>query len=321
MNRVRKSTIILTVLVVCAVFGYLFRYDIHDFVKLYGYTPPAEIEALADGTTMHGDSRRLFYINKPVIADKNQFNEHCRRDEHSIVLGCYLPGQRGIYVLDVTDDRLEGIEEVTAAHEVLHAAYERLDSATRTRIDALLQDVFKNLTNQRIKDTVEQYRSQDASVVPNELHSILGTEVRSLTPELETYYERYFTDRSRIVTLSEQYEQAFIDRRNQVRDYDRQLADLKQEIDSKSQQIEQLSADLVQLRNTMNSYRSSGQTDAYNELVPVYNQRVGQYNFLLDNVSAQIVIYNDLVQKRNTVASEEAELVEAIDSRDVIPQN
>ncbi len=301
-------------------FGLVFRNDIHDYLKLRNYTPSKAIVELADATTMQSDARRLFYVNHPVIADSEEFNSTCRENEHSIVLGCYLTGQRGIYLLHVTDERLAGIQEVTAAHELLHAAYERLSIRERNRVDVLLADVFASITDTRVKETIELYRRQDPAIVPNELHSILGTEVRVLSAELETYYARYFKDRQRIVSFAEAYEQAFIERRNIIRQYDAELTSLKQRIDALSLQLSTDETQLRALRQEMEGYRSAHQIERYNELVPIFNGRVAAYNTEVDELSALVARYNDTVQKRNGVAAEEAELVDAIDSRDVVPK-
>lgn len=319
MKTAKRLALALAVISVFAITGFIFRYDIHDWIKLRGYTPSQDIVALADDTSMLPYSRRLFYVNRPEIADKETFNTHCRHNEYSIVLGCYIPGQQGIYLLNVTDERLDGIKEVTAAHEMLHAAYERLDSGERARVDALIQAAYDNITDTRILDTIELYRKQDPSIVPNEMHSILGTEVRNLPVELEDYYRKYFSDRSKIVRLAEQYEQAFTERRNKVRELDAELKVLKTNIDAASQEVTEEDARLKTMRNQMNAYRSSGQNDAYNELVPQYNSQVSRFNAQIDDLSAQIVRYNALVQERNDIVSEEAELIQAIDSREILP--
>ena len=169
---------------------------------------------------MNSSSRRLFYVYHPELDDREAFRSHCGH-EQTIVLGCFVEPE-GIYIYDVTDQRLAGIEEVTAAHEMLHAAYSRLSTKERQRIDKLTASTFAALTDERIKQTIENYRSRDPGVVPNELHSILGTGVSELPKELETYYKRYFTDRSAVVTLSRTYEANFTDRQKQVEAYDAQ---------------------------------------------------------------------------------------------------
>lgn len=317
-GRIIGYGLLITILALIAA-GLYYRYDIQDWLRLRGYQPAAEIVQIADRTTMQDSSRRVFYANRPVIADRELFNEHCRDNEHSIVLGCYLPGQRGIYILDVTDERLSGIEEVTAAHELLHAVYERLSSKERQRIDDLTQNVFDNLDNTRVRSTIESYRKQDPKIVPNELHSVLGTEIRSLPKELEDHYRRYFKDRQRIVALSEQYEQAFIERHNIIREYDAELAELRDEIDDLSVKLHADDDELQKMRNQMNQYRAENNVSQYNSLVAVYNGKVNTFNREADNLSALIARYNSVVQQRNSVVSEEAELVKAIDSREVVP--
>jgi chromosome segregation ATPase len=309
-----------TVLLV-ALAAIFFRQDISDYLRLRGYTPPTEVAALADNTTMLPGARRVFYVNHPEVTDKSSFNHHCRGhdNEYTIVLGCYVQTQ-GIYLLDVDDERLSGIKEVTAAHEFLHAAYDRLSGNERAEIDNLLESFYSDLQDERIKQTIEVYREQDPSIVANELHSIIGTEVRALTPELEKYYGRYFSNRSQIVSYSEQYEQAFIERRNQIRDYDQQLTDLKAQIEALEAKLTQTDQALKAQRDYMTQLRTSGQSDAYNAQVPSYNSKVNQYNKDIDELSALIVRHNEIVQKRNSIAAEEAELVEAIDSREVVPE-
>lgn len=314
------SAVTLTVLLLVITGGILFRQDISDALRLRGYTPPVEVVALADNTAMLPGARRLFYVNHPEITDSETFNEHCRENEQTIVLGCYISGQYRIYLLDIKDERLRGIKEVTAAHELLHAAYDRLNGGERERINQLLDTAFNQITDSRIRETVALYRRQDPTIVPNELHSILGTEVRGLPEELEEYYRRYFSDRSKIISFSEQYEQAFTERRNAVRAYDAQLAALKTQIDSLSKQLTITNTELQAQRSEMNQHRANGRTDTYNELVPVYNAKVNQYNADVDHLGGLITEFNDIVQKRNAVAAEEAELVKAIDSRDIVPE-
>lgn len=292
---------------------------ISDWLRLRNYDPPARIVKIAEDTTMSDDTRRVFYVNHPELGDKMTFNQHCRTTEESIVLGCYVEGQ-GIFLLDVKDERLKGVVEVTAAHEVLHAEYERLSGGERERVDKMTSDFFAGLKNKRIKDTIENYRARDASVVPNELHSILGTEVRELSPELEDYYKQYFKDRSKVVSFSEQYEQTFVNLRLQVDQYDAQLADLRSQIEANQAQIDALNGELAADRAELDEMLASGQNEEYNEQVPAYNQKVAEYNRLVNSTKQLIGTYNSIVEKRNALATVEQELVEAIDSTQLTTQ-
>lgn len=318
--RSKKLSSLIIVLVILAVplVAYAERQSVFDMYRLYGYTAPAEVSQLATDTTMLSSTRRLFYVYHPSIEDKVAFNSHCRSDEQTIVLGCYVDRQ-GIYLLQVTDTRLDGVEQVTAAHETLHAAYARLGGRERKKVDAMTTAAFASLDDQRVKDTIELYRQKDPSVVPNELHSILGTEVQTLPADLENYYKRYFADRSKIVAYSEQYEQAFTARKNQISDYDAQLAGLKDQIGKLQASLITTAASLQAQRSHMDSLKSSNQIAAYNAAVPGYNAKVKSYNADIDNLSSLVDQYNDIVPKRNAIASEEQDLVQAIDSRSSVP--
>jgi beta-mannanase len=215
----------------------------------------------------------------------------------------------------VQDARLNGIEEVTAAHEMLHAAYDRLSTSERGRIDSLTSQAFAALADERIKQVIEQYRARDATVVPNELHSILGTEVRELPPELDQYYAKYFTDRSKVVEFSEHYEGEFTKRKAQVEAYDAQLATLKGEIDAAQKSLENQADDLQRERKRLDAQLAAGNYETYNAAVPGFNARVRAYNTAVTVAEAKIKQHNDIVKTRNAITVEEAELQKALDSR------
>lgn len=318
MQKDKRSSVIglaLSLLLLGAVgLAWLKRDALFHMWRLYRYEPSATIVRIADETRMTSSARRLFYVYHPSLEGKQTFNTHCTDSEQTIVLGCYV-ARRGIYLYDITDDRLRGVEEVTAAHEMLHAAYDRLASAERRRIDALTDQAFRALHDERITATIEQYRKRDASSVPNELHSILATEVKSLPTELEQYYARYFSDRSAIVALSEQYEHEFTGRQQQREAYDAQLQTLKQQIDALNTELSGRAAAINQQYRDLTNLKQSGDIDAYNAGVPNYNRAVNAYNGDVTNVQAMIRQYNDIVEKRNALVLEESQLQEAIDSR------
>jgi len=318
--RARKFLSIFATLfvVLLPVVGFWQRQAIFDWVRLRGYMPSEQVASLATNTTMSNSMRRLFYVYHPGIEDKTTFNKSCRDNEQTIVLGCYVD-RIGIHLLDVTDSRLAGIEEVTAAHEVLHAAYARLGTLERKEVDLMTSMAFSALTDQRIKDTIELYRKQDPSIVPNELHSILGTEMRNLPADLEDYYKQYFTDRSKIVSYSEQYEKAFTERKNQIVAYDAQLESLKTQIDSLQSKLEKSAASLSAQRAQLDAERAAGNIAAYNAGVSGYNKSVAAYNQQIDQLTALVAQFNDIVPRRNAIASEESDLVKAIDSRETVP--
>ena len=290
---------------------------IGDYVRLYNYQPPAEIAAFADETTMTDEARKLYYVNHPKLADKQSFNDKCRsRGEKTIVLGCYHSVNRGIYLFDVKDERLKGVEQVTAAHEMLHAAYDRLSSKERKSIDTQLQDFYDTqVQDKRIRDTVAAYEQSEPNDLTNEMHSIFATEIAQLTPALESHYKRYFNDRSKLVELAGTYQMEFISRQDQVRAMDARLKGLKEEIDENSAELKRREAEISALQRQIEDDRQSGNIESYNARVPVYNGMVDRYNELIRSTQNSIAEYNRLVALRNDLALEVRELTRSIDSQ------
>lgn len=305
------------ILLIGSVYGITHRQQILDYLALRNYEPGERIIQLADRTTMTDPMRRVFYINHPQLNGKQEFRDNCPGGEETIVLGCYIQFE-GIYLHDVKDERLDGIVEVTAAHEALHAQYDRLGEEERKRIDSLTQSAFDSVRSERVRNTVEQYRSKDPSIVPNELHSILATEVKELPDELESYYGQYFSERAKIVQYSEKYEQTFLDLTAKVEQYDERLGSLKSSIESNRMEIEALNNELEIEKKRLDTLMNSGRTEEYNAAVPSFNSKVNEYNSIITRTRNLIDEYNSIVEKRNDIATTEQQLIEAINSN-IVP--
>jgi hypothetical protein len=316
-----KFSLLLSLLILVGwflVLGVVFtqRQQISDWIALRGYDAPSNISALATQDTMTDKSRNIFYVNKPAVIQKSNFNASCPSSsrEQTIVLGCYRSNQAGIYLLSVDDPRLNGVVQVTAAHEMLHAAYDRLSSGERQHVDIMLTDFYKTLTNQRIRQTIDGYRITEPNDVVNEMHSIFGTEITDLPPGLESYYSQYFTNRKQIAGFADQYEQEFSSRKALVDQDDKQLAALKKQINESEASLKQQQADITATRQHLESLQSSGDIPAYNAGVPGYNKQVSDYNTGVQAVQGLVDRYNALVVARNAVASEITALSQALSS-------
>lgn len=303
-----------------AALGLIFvnRQGIFDWWQLRNYDPPVKVSALATQTTLTDSSRRVFYVNKPAIEDKSSFNKSCPSGsrEQTIVLGCYHSNQQGIFLLDVTDPRLNGVEQVTAAHELLHAEYDRLDSAEKDSVNAMLMDYYEHgLTDERVKNTIDAYKKSEPDDVVNEMHSIFGTEIDSLPADLEQYYKRYFQNRAQVVAYANKYQAEFSSREDAIDNYDRQLESLKNEINNLQDSLDQKQSSIDSERQRLVELRNSSSFNEYNAGVPIYNNMVNSYNAQVQALRGLIVRYNQLVSSRNAIALEEGELVNALDSK------
>jgi flagellar biosynthesis chaperone FliJ len=293
------------------------RQPITDWLRLLDYQPPSAISQLADQDTMTPYARHLFYLNKPeLLSSVSSFRQHCSENENTIVLGCYHPEQDGIYIYNVQDPELQGVSQVTAAHENLHAIYDRLSDSQRQYVDGLLQDYYQNgLTDQRVKDEIGLYKKTEPKSLLNEMHSIFGTEIADLPPALEEYYNQYFSNRSAIVAFSKRYEQAFTARQNRISQDDRQLSAMKRQIDTQQAALQAQQSRLSSAQRRLKALLSTGQNTEYNAQIPAYNSQVNDYNNSVESLRSLIDSYNQLVTTRNALAKELSTLDKALDTR------
>lgn len=321
MKSLRKlaSYSILLLPLVLGILVWSHRNAIADWAVLRGYTPPLAISDLADRTTMTPLAEKYLYINKPQLNDRSAFNKHCTNDrEQSVVLGCFLGNRNGIYIFNVTTPELEGVREVTTAHEMLHQAYERLSTSERKHIDGLLYNYAQHtLDNEAIKNQIELYKKSDPDALPNEMHSLFGTQVSDLPQELEDYYKQYFTNRQKVVGFYNNYQRAFTERKEKIAAYDAELAEIKQQIDQLEGELEQQRDALDVMRNDMDRKRASGQIEAYNSMVGPYNAAIRSYNAGVGDLQSRINEYNAIVNSRNAIADQEHELQQSLSSKEL----
>jgi len=289
------------------------RQTVIDWWRLRSYTPSAAVVALADADTMVGFGRDMLYVSDPKIQVAQDFTQSCGNDgEQSIVLGCY--SNQAIYLFDVTNPQLNGVKEVTAAHEMLHAAYDRIDSTTKTRVNELLQADMRRVADDHLNQLVDLYNKTEPGELLNEMHSILGTEYGNLTPELETYYKKYFADRSKVLAFSNAYKGVFTASQARIADYDRQLASLKKQIDANYAQLEEKKRQLDAESSRLDHLRATD-PPAYNKAVPSYNAQVSSYNNLSNATKNIVNQYNAIVAKRNAEAAAQNNLYQSLNSQ------
>ncbi len=319
MSKLRRVVGWVLALVVLALplFAWWHWQSIYDWFRLRDYSPPAAIASLASQDTMTPAAKHLFYINHPNLEDNgSQFRADCNESEKTIVLGCYHGGEAGIYIYDVTDPRLEGVQQVTAAHEMLHAAYDRLSAKDKDYVDGLLEDYYDHdLKDQRIKDTIAAYRQSEPNDVVNEMHSVFGTEIANLPAPLENYYNRYFSDRQVVAHFAAKYQGEFNKRQSEIKTDDASLASQKQRITVEENNLNQQADQIDSDRSHLDSLRSSGQIAAYNAAVPGFNAEVTAYNAGVQKLKDDISAYNDLVNQRNAIAADLASLQQSLDTR------
>lgn len=255
--------------------------------------PPAEVAALLDGfLTTQGT--RLYHESDPQILEKAAFDAVCSSFEEGIVLGCFSDG--AIVILRVERPELSGIMPVTAAHELLHAAYAALPAAERARIEGWVTELTAGGGGPDVEALLSRYQGRRYQRL-DELHSILATEVRQLTPALEGYYARYFSDRMGLVEANERYEAVFAELQARIEGLHARLDELRAEMASVEAELAPVRADLERLDRLLLQRRVGGDIAGYNALVP-------QQNAVVDRHDALVARYNQLVDAHNAVVDE-----------------
>lgn len=293
------------------------RQFIIDQVHVWQYEPTAEISAFAERAQMSEKGTFLFYASQPSLEGAQTFNGKCSRVEKSAaILGCY--NGRSIYIYDVTDPKLDGIREVTAAHEMLHAVYTRLSSEERTKVDALLEDEYDKLKNQAdFSERMAFYARTEPGERNNELHSIIGTEVLSISSELEKYYKAYFDDRKAVVRLHEQYAAVFASLQIRSEALSRELSALADSIERNTANynaaVSQLNDDISRFneRTSNGDFTSQEQFDRERAALVARANGLDSQRAAIDSERQR---YNTLREELVTIASESEALNRSIDS-------
>lgn len=262
----RVSSIVRVGLSLFVIFGAILIFQnrqlIQDQLVASRYQPNPEMVAVIERIAPTDKGRFLIHASQAELLPRESFNTACRAAsaEETAVLGCYVANR--IYLFDIDDENLDGIKEVTAAHEMLHAAYQRLSVSEREHIDALLDEQSFGQDEERINELLAQYAESEPGERLNELHSILGSELSVLSPELEAYYAQYFQDRSKLVALADKYQSVFADLKARQESIAANLETIADEIDRAGRVYKRDQQVLVSDISTFNARASSGQMSA-----------------------------------------------------------
>lgn len=286
---------------------------VSDAVTVYRFEPPLAISALATEADMTERGRFLFYASTPELVPAESFDLFCSRDEPGIgVLGCFTFADARIYLYDITDADLEPFEVVVAAHEMLHAAWDRLAPAEQAALEAPLEEAFAALgPDHELAQRIASYEEFDPSSRVPELYAILGTEIASLPDELETHYAEYFTDRGVVVSIWQQIEAIFVELESELDRLNTELEALAAQIEAETAAAERDAAALESDISAFNARaeRPGGYTsqsaferdrdalvarqaaltariDATNATIDTYNALVAEFTALNDQAGA-----------------------------------
>jgi hypothetical protein len=268
------------------------------------YRPTAEIAALATRTTMTGLGRQYFYAAGPQVLTGQPFASSCPSAEASTqqILGCYR--DKKIYVLSVTRPELVTVVDVTAAHEMLHAVYDGMSTETHADVDPKLSALYDSTPDVHIHQIVPIYERRTPLNRASELHSLIGTQVGTLTPELDTYYAQFFKNRSQVVSSYVAYISVFDNLLNRYHELDVHLGELRDQINGLRGQAQAAGGEAQRLGSQIDALRAQGRIAESNALVGPQNAAARNANGLVAQANGLIDEYNALVAEINGIASQ-----------------
>ena len=288
-----------------------------DQFTVWNYSADSTIEGYADRSTMTDEGRFLFFASRPEVATAGAFDVHCSSQLEGVgILGCYQHADKRIYLFDVTDDRLAGIEEVVAAHEMLHAAWDRMSTQERDELAPLLEAAAATKADDPdFATTLDYYAQAEPGERLNELHSIIGTEFRDAGSALESHYAEYFHDRGALVDLHDSSHAVFQQQQDAIAAIVAQLDTLQAGVDADyaayNAGYDQLNADIAAFndRASAGDFTSQSQfTAERNELV----QRQGDLDTFYATIEERKAQYDALVVQLEDLNAQVDELNQSI---------
>ena len=297
------------------------RQWLYDQMSAWRYQPSGQISTIRAKLTLTNDGAFYFNASQPKLETASNFNQNCQQqpEANNPILGCYVANR--IYVFDVTNPELNGIEETTAAHELLHAVYQRLSEDEKTILSQELDAAYAKINDPDLQQRMAYYQKTEPGQKYNELHSILGSEYSNLAPALEAHYARYFQNRAIILGYHQQYQNVFktvtTKLKNLSDDINSATEQLNQKIQNYNSDVAQLEADirnfnersktpenfasasdfttqrarLIARQTALDSTRAAiTQTiDTINQKRTQYNKLVEQYNQLNTSINSSLV--------------------------------
>lgn len=280
------------------------KWSIHDHWAAKDYVSTKDSSEVARNLKLTEKGDLVYRASQTEVDNKDSFKERCpvQAYEEASVLGCY--SARRIYVLKVDEPKLAGVEEVTAAHELLHAKFERMSSNEKAEVEKLISELRKSVKDEEINRLVEDYRKNlgEGEPLDNELFAIYGTQLRSVGSDLEKIYGEYFTDRQSIVGKYENYNSEFQKTQKAIEAYDTRLAELKSQKDRLETELEQMDSELTSRKSELNQLQYGDSAEEYQKAASAYNAKVVVFNAKVNKIREIISEYNALVEKRNSEA-------------------
>lgn len=322
-NRAKRTLgfIVFLVVAVLLVTAVMHRQEIEDHFRASNFDPSTRAVEVMETLQLTDTGERVFLASQPTVDGSQQFNEQCAEVDHSEdghILGCFV--EERIHLFDVSDERIRGIVEVTAAHELLHAMFARMGEGDRRALSDKLRNTYDVMSVEQpeLGERMAVYEHLSDAAFANELHSVLGTEVFELPDWLEEHYAQWFEDREAIVNAFDEYHAVFVELQAQATSIEGEMHGLREDVESRNaaydDAVEQFNLDAANFRERNERFEFGENPEEFDRIQAELGQRRVDLQTTLDTLQADIDHYNSLRDQLSELSTLSSDLDQQLNS-------
>ncbi|HEX4442160.1 MAG TPA: hypothetical protein VHZ81_01195 [Galbitalea sp.] len=288
-----------------------------DQARVWAFTPTAAVKEQVSRDDMTAEGKFLYLSAHPKVESKREFNQTCSAvTTDTSILGCYIESTKRIYLYHETDARLDGTEEMMAAHEMLRAAWDRMSAAQQKALVGPLHLVesTNDDTTIDLAGRMKEIRKDDPKDADAELYAIVGSEVPSLSKVLETNYAQYLAKRDTVTTLSAHSRAYLVALQKKITTLAATMTDLKKTVDvertSFNAAAAKLKSDVVAFNARASRIGGFPSEGAFNVARQALLNRENALNAKAKAINIQIDTFNSDLPKLEALLKTAAGLIE-----------
>lgn len=269
---------------------------VQDIWRGWRYEATAEVSEIKTELELTEKGERIFLATWPAVEDAESFNEHCNSHKTEVsLLGCYVGGN--IYIYNIKLDSLKDSNKVTAAHELLHAVWERMGVGERERVEKMLDEVKKK-NEEWVEMELDLYGDDERI---EELYTRAGTKLRDLPEELEEHYSEYFRDRAKIVEFYENYQAPFNELKTRNEELKKEVEALGKEIEREREEYNQ---GMAELKQEVEEFNRCAETEGCFRSEAQFRRRRVELENKEKELEAFRIVLNEKIERNNQAVEE-----------------
>lgn len=275
--------------------------SVRDFAVANSFRPSADVAAVEGKLHLTDYGKMVFRASTPSLDSRDVFNQECSTvSSETSILGCFTGSK--IHVFDIRAQEFDGIVESTAAHELLHAVWARMDDHQKSNLSSALSSVL-DASNSDFRKSLEPY---DQSSQLEEIYVRSATQIKSLPDNLEAHFADIFQDQDSVVDFYDSYSRPFAELEATLAELSEQIDSLKSKISSESasyaSRVESFNSAAAEFNScastpncfsdaTFNSRRASllAEKSAIDDLYDTLDSDITTYNRQIDTYNAKVL--------------------------------